>query len=49
VTEECGVIVVGLGEVGRPLFELLSDTYRVTGVDIKTPDEPVGSVDVLHV
>lgn len=43
------VVVVGLGEVGRPLFELLSRHYRVVGVDITPPSEPVGAVDVLHV
>jgi UDP-N-acetyl-D-mannosaminuronate dehydrogenase len=42
------VVVVGLGEVGKPLFELLSNYHDTVGVDIS----PVGSiqrVDVLHV
>lgn len=43
------VVVVGLGEVGRPLFELLSQHYRVTGVDISPPSDPIGAVDILHV
>lgn len=43
------VVVVGLGEVGRPLFELLSQHYRVTGVDIAPPSDPIGAVDILHV
>ncbi len=43
------VVVVGLGEVGRPLLQLLSAHYRVVGVDITLPAEPVGEVDVLHV
>jgi UDP-N-acetyl-D-mannosaminuronate dehydrogenase len=47
--EENSVVVVGLGEVGRPLFELLSKHYKVIGVDISPPTEPVGKVDVLHV
>jgi len=49
VKEENNVVVVGLGEVGRPLFQLLSEHYRVTGVDIEPPSKPVGKVDVLHV
>jgi UDP-N-acetyl-D-mannosaminuronate dehydrogenase len=43
------VVVVGLGEVGRPLFQLLSEHYEVIGVDVTPPTEPVGVVDVLHI
>jgi len=43
------VVVAGLGEVGRPLLELLSTRYGTVGIDIKPPTEPVGEVDVLHV
>jgi UDP-N-acetyl-D-mannosaminuronate dehydrogenase len=43
------IVVAGLGEVGRPLLELLSTHYRTVGVDIKPPAGPVGEVDVLHV
>ncbi|PYS03990.1 MAG: hypothetical protein DMG16_04040 [Acidobacteria bacterium] len=42
------VIVVGLGEVGRPLFELISEKYNAVGIDI----EPVvtdGTCAVLHI
>jgi UDP-N-acetyl-D-mannosaminuronate dehydrogenase len=49
VKEENSVVVAGLGEVGRPLFELLSERYKVIGVDIAPPSGPVGTVDVLHV
>jgi UDP-N-acetyl-D-mannosaminuronate dehydrogenase len=49
VKEENSVVVVGLGEVGRPLFELLSKHYDVIGVDITLPPGPLGKVDVLHV
>jgi UDP-N-acetyl-D-mannosaminuronate dehydrogenase len=42
------VIVVGLGEVGKPLFELISEYHEVIGVDI-APVGPVENVDVLHV
>jgi UDP-N-acetyl-D-mannosaminuronate dehydrogenase len=49
VKEEKFVVVAGLGEVGRPLLELLSTHYRTIGIDIKPPAEPVKQVDVLHV
>lgn len=42
------VVVVGLGEVGKPLFDLLSERYDVVGVDIS----PVGRIeqtDILHI
>jgi UDP-N-acetyl-D-mannosaminuronate dehydrogenase len=44
------VVVVGLGEVGKPLFELVSKHYRTIGVDITPPKEPIQEgVDVMHV
>jgi UDP-N-acetyl-D-mannosaminuronate dehydrogenase len=49
VREENKVVVVGLGEVGRPLLEFLSAHYPVIGVDITPPSEPIGKVDILHV
>jgi len=49
VRNEKGVVVVGLGEVGRPLFQLLSKDYKVIGVDIEPPSRPIGKVDVMHV
>ena len=45
---EDAVIVVGLGEVGKPLFELLQKRYRTFGVDIDRP-APVTSCDVMHI
>lgn len=47
--EENKIVVVGLGEVGRPLLEFLSGHYPVIGVDITPPSEPIGKVDILHV
>jgi UDP-N-acetyl-D-mannosaminuronate dehydrogenase len=47
--EQDSVVVVGLGEVGRPLLQLLSKHYRVVGVDLTPPTDPIGQVDVLHV
>jgi UDP-N-acetyl-D-mannosaminuronate dehydrogenase len=49
VREENKIVVVGLGEVGRPLYEFLSGHYHVIGIDITPPSEPIGKVDVLHV
>jgi UDP-N-acetyl-D-mannosaminuronate dehydrogenase len=49
VSEEKDIVIVGLGEVGRPLLQLLSGHFAVTGVDIEPPSRPVGKVDVMHV
>jgi UDP-N-acetyl-D-mannosaminuronate dehydrogenase len=49
VKEEKNVVVVGLGEVGRPLFELLSMHYKVIGVDIAPFAGLKETVDVLHI
>jgi UDP-N-acetyl-D-mannosaminuronate dehydrogenase len=43
------VVVVGLGEIGRPLFELVSQHYSAVGVDISPPTEVMVGVDVMHV
>jgi UDP-N-acetyl-D-mannosaminuronate dehydrogenase len=43
------VVVAGLGEVGKPLFELLSEQHKVTGVDIGPPPRDLKNIDVLHV
>jgi UDP-N-acetyl-D-mannosaminuronate dehydrogenase len=42
------VVVVGLGEVGRPLFELVSAKHPCIGVDI-SPVETPGECAVLHI
>ena len=42
------VVVVGLGEVGKPLYDLLSGCYDAVGVDIGPVKVP-GHVDVMHV
>lgn len=47
--EQDSIVVVGLGEVGRPLLQLLSKHYQAVGVDVTPPTTPVGKVDVLHV
>jgi len=49
VSEEHQIVVIGLGEVGRPLLQLLSQHQKVTGIDIEPPSGPIGNVDILHV
>ncbi len=44
-----GVVVVGLGEVGRPLLELVSRHYRTVGVDITPPVEKIENPEFLHI
>jgi UDP-N-acetyl-D-mannosaminuronate dehydrogenase len=43
------VVVVGLGEVGKPVFELISRHHHTVGVDISPPLGGIEQVDVLHV
>jgi UDP-N-acetyl-D-mannosaminuronate dehydrogenase len=43
------VVIVGLGEVGKPLFELASRHHHAIGVDIQPPVEEIESVEALHV
>jgi len=49
MTNEQTVVVVGLGEVGKPLYELISRHHRTTGVDISPPPADIKGVDVLHI
>jgi UDP-N-acetyl-D-mannosaminuronate dehydrogenase len=49
MTDKNNIVVVGLGEVGKPLYELISKYHSVLGVDIKPPSTSTGSVDVLHI
>lgn len=48
MTSKQSVVIVGLGEVGKPLFQLLSRHYTVMGVDI-APLAGVQHADVLHI
>jgi UDP-N-acetyl-D-mannosaminuronate dehydrogenase len=43
------IVVVGLGEVGKPLLELISRYHRTVGVDITPPLGEVEQVEILHV
>jgi UDP-N-acetyl-D-mannosaminuronate dehydrogenase len=42
------VVVVGLGEVGKPLLEILKRRYQTFGVDINQPAS-VSQCDVMHI
>jgi UDP-N-acetyl-D-mannosaminuronate dehydrogenase len=48
VSKRNKVVVLGLGEVGKPLLELTSKYHETVGVDV-APVEGIGKVDVLHV
>ena len=43
------VVIAGLGEVGKPLQQLISEQHNVIGVDVEPPPLNVRNVDVLHV
>src|ERR1700687_1922889 len=42
------VVIIGLGEVGKPLLEIMKGRYRTFGVDINQP-APVSQCDVMHI
>lgn len=42
------ILVIGLGEIGKPLLELIGDKYPVTGIDLQ-PVEVGRACDIMHV
>lgn len=42
------VAIIGLGEVGRPLLELVAPHHNTVGIDLKLPEQ-IEQVDILHV
>jgi UDP-N-acetyl-D-mannosaminuronate dehydrogenase len=42
------VLVIGLGEVGKPLLELISERHNTVGVDLK-PVEIEGECVIMHI
>ena len=42
------ILVVGLGEVGKPLLEIISQRYDVIGIDIE-PVEVQGECEIMHI
>ena len=49
MSETDTVVVVGLGEVGKPLLDLLSRHYPAVGVDISPPPDRLDGADTLHI
>jgi UDP-N-acetyl-D-mannosaminuronate dehydrogenase len=50
VNQKKKIVVIGLGEVGKPLFQLISKKYpEAVGVDVNPPSEKLTNIDVLHV
>jgi UDP-N-acetyl-D-mannosaminuronate dehydrogenase len=45
---QSAVVIVGLGEVGKPLLEIMKSQYQTFGVDINLP-APVSRCDVMHI
>ena len=45
---ESAIIVVGLGEVGKPLFEIIKEHHKTIGVDID-PVEFHGECEIMHI
>ena len=43
------VVVVGLGEIGKPLLEVIRKRHDAVGVDISPPVEQIEGADVLHI
>lgn len=43
------VMVLGLGEIGKPLSEVISKYHKTVGLDITPLAEPPGEIDVMHV
>jgi len=42
------VVVVGLGEVGKPLFDLVSEFHPAVGVDLAPPPAETSGIGVMH-
>jgi UDP-N-acetyl-D-mannosaminuronate dehydrogenase len=43
------VVVVGLGEVGRPILKLASKHHQAFGIDVSPPAQSVEGVDFIHI
>src|SRR5690348_12594538 len=43
------VLVIGLGEVGKPLLSILSQSYEAVGIDIQDPAERIERANVMHI
>src|SRR5262245_9960044 len=43
------MVVIGLGEIGKPLMEIISRKHETLGIDISPLAEQPGEIDVLHI
>jgi UDP-N-acetyl-D-mannosaminuronate dehydrogenase len=43
------IVIAGLGEVGKPLYQLISERCNTVGIDVDTPADRIGPVEVLHI
>ncbi|MGA8742225.1 MAG: hypothetical protein WB561_13655 [Terracidiphilus sp.] len=43
------IVIAGLGEVGKPLYQLISEHCDAVGIDVGTPLKGIGEVEVLHI
>ena len=43
------VVIAGLGEVGKPLYQLISEHFDTVGIDVGTPLDGIGQVEILHI
>ena len=43
------IMVIGLGEIGKPLLEVISRHHKTVGIDIAPPVESPDDIDVMHI
>lgn len=43
------IVIAGLGEVGKPLYQLISQHRETIGIDVGTPLDGVREVEILHI
>jgi len=43
------IVIAGLGEVGKPLYQLISQYRETVGIDVGTPLDGVREVEILHI
>jgi UDP-N-acetyl-D-mannosaminuronate dehydrogenase len=48
VNQKSKVVVAGLGEIGKPLFDLIARNHDAVGIDV-SPAERIEPADILHV
>lgn len=43
------IVIAGLGEVGKPLYQLVSQYRETVGIDVGSPLDGVREVEILHI